>query len=276
MPVKERTRGLLGRIVLNEPTIAPTGGCLETVATLQRSLLMALGRHGGPDGRVDYKAIRVSSDYVAILEGSCRLGGLDLARLHTRAARLAFWINVYNALSIHAAIALELRRSVWEVLNFFGRLAYRIGGATFTLDEIEHGILRGNRPRIIPPWRTFGRGDPRRSLALDVPDPRIHFALNCGARSCPPITVYDASAIDAQLDTAARGFVNDEVGVDTHGRVVCSKIFKWYRVDFQPEGVRAFLLRYLDHGPARDALVAGAVSCQTFKRYSWALHHRRL
>jgi hypothetical protein len=266
----------VGRIVLNERGGEPDDGPEETAEALQRCLLRALGRHAGPDGRVDYTEIRASVDFAGVLEASRRLAGVDLARLDTRAARLAFWINVYNALAIHAAIALGLRRSVWEVLNFFGRLAYRIGGATFTLDEIEHGVLRGNRPRVIPPWRAFGRRDPRRSLAFDGPDPRIHFALTCGARSCPPVGVYHASGIDAQLDAATRGFVNDEVTVDERGRIVCSKIFKWYAADFEPEGVRAFLLRYVDQGPARNALVAGAVPCRRFTPYSWALHHRRL
>ena len=61
---------------------------------------------------------------------------------------------------------------------------------------------------------------------------RIHFALNCGARSCPPIRVYDAAKLDRQLDTAAKSFVSQEAEVAEGGVAKVSKIFMWYKGDF--------------------------------------------
>ena len=67
------------------------------------------------------------------------------------------------------------------------KYAYNVGGLLFTLDEIEHGVLRCNRGHPKDQKPLFSDEEPRISLALGSLDPRIHFALNCGATSCPPI-----------------------------------------------------------------------------------------
>ena len=137
-------------------------------------------------------------------------------------------------------------------------------------------MLRGNRRRALPPLRPFGARDPRRDLALSPLDPRIHFAINCGARSCPPVDVYRAEAIDAQLDLATRSFVNAEVMLE-NGRLVCSRLFKWYRRDFDAAGgLTAFLLRYLDDGPPRQALADGKTPRVGFRSWDWSLHRPAL
>jgi hypothetical protein len=81
-------------------------------------------------------------------------------------------------------------------------------------------------------------------------DPRIHFALNCASRSCPPIGVYDAERIDAQLDLAAASFVANDVEIDSRAGVVrLSAIFRWYAGDFGGRaGVIAFLKERLPEG----------------------------
>ena len=80
-------------------------------------------------------------------------------------------------------------------------------------------------------------------------DPRIHFALVCGSRSCAPIRFYEADHIDEQLDIAARSFVksSEVIVVPEQGKVFLSQIFRWYKRDFGGRrGVFDFLLRYLD------------------------------
>jgi len=264
------------RILFNDPPPATPGQVSEEIAEeLQDRLLQLLGVYTHPRGRVDYAGLRESDAFREAVECSRRLHHLDLSRLSTRAARLAFWINAYNALTLHAIIALGVRRSVWEVWNFFGRVSYRIGDLTFSADEIEHGLLRGNRRRIIPPLRPFAGHDLRVAFAVTPLDPRIHFAISCGARSCPPVTVYRAGAVDEQLDLATRNFVNQEVTLDAEGRIACSKIFKWYRRDFDSVGgLSEFLLRYLDDGPVRAAVAGGMLPCQAFRPYRWGLQHR--
>lgn len=265
--------GFMSRIVLNDPSSVSSGPVnAETGEELQRRMLRLVGAYATPGGHVDYARLRASGDFGEVVECSRQLQRLDLELLRERSARLAFWINIYNALILHGVIALGVRRTVWEVWNFFGRVSYRIGGFTFSPDEIEHGILRGNRRRIIPPLRPFRRHDRRLGLAISPPDPRIHFAISCGARSCPPVGVYRAAAIDQQLDLAARNFVNQEIVLDAHGRIACSKIFKWYRNDFDSVGgLQNFLLRYLDDGPVREAVTRGAPPCRTFRPYRWGL-----
>ena len=70
---------------------------------------------------------------------------------------------------------------------------YIIGGHSFALNEIENGVLRSNRKAIGAVTKPFSRSDPRLKIALPAPEPKIHFALVCGAKSCPPIKTYSAS-----------------------------------------------------------------------------------
>lgn len=270
----------MSRRVLNENTPPASLAGAEAGEVLARAMLRAVGAHLDVHGRLDYAAMRGSAEFAAAETAAAALAGVDTARLAARAERLAFWINVYNALALHGIVALAVRGSVWRVWNFFGRVSYRVGGHVLSLDEIEHGILRGNRRRAWPPWPPFRPGDPRRALAVDPIDPRIHFALNCGAASCPPVGVYRAATIDADLDLAARNFLNQETTLDASGRVTCSRILKWYGADFgTPVALGQFLTSHLDDGPVRQAVGANArgagnaVPCQAYRSYSWALPH---
>src|SRR5256885_7071274 len=246
----------MARRVLNEPALASVVEPGAVAERLQRAMLAALGAHTDDRGRVRYTRLAVSEHFAAAEAAARALGGARLEALAARGARLAFWINVYNALVLHGIVRLGVRASVRRVWNFFGRVSYRVGGHVVSLDDIEHGVLRDNRRRPWPPLRPFGAGDPRRALAVRPPDPRFHFAITCGAASCPPVRVYRGDAIDTQLDLATRNFVNHE-GVLAGERLACSRIFKWYGADFEAAGGLAdFLLRHLDDGPARRALAA--------------------
>lgn len=64
-------------------------------------------------------------------------------------------------------------------------------------------------------------------------DPRIHFALNCGARSCPPIRAYDPSSLDAQLESAVEAYLATETSLDhDRRRVSLPRLMRIYRADF--------------------------------------------
>jgi hypothetical protein len=260
------------RVVVNEP-VRPGGGP-ATGEELIALTLRAIGAHTRDDGRLDYAALRASGAWAAATERAARLGSVPVDALVRPAERLAFWLNVYNALVLHGVVALGLRRSVWETWNFFGRVSVRAGPHVLSLDDIEHGILRGNRRRRLPPWPPFWPGDPRRALACDPVDPRLHAAINCGALACPLVRVYRADALDRQLDASARSLVNQEVTLGADGRIACTKLFGWYRDDFdRAGGLSEFLVHHLDEGPVKAALAAGAPPCQVFRPYSWALVH---
>ena len=168
---------------------------------------------------VDYAALRASAAYQEFrIMCSPRLRSFEPADLASREERLAFWINLYNVLVMDAVIALAIQRSVGEgrlgLLSFFRRAAYNIGGHRISLEEVEHGILRGNRGNPIIPGRQFASQDPRLGWVIWPSEPRIHFALNCASRSCPPIQVYSADHLEAQLDLAARNFVDSNVKIN--------------------------------------------------------------
>jgi hypothetical protein len=162
-----------------------------------------------------------------------RLRGVDPAAIEGDGARLAFWINLYNALLLHRVCRRPIRGSVLWQLRLFSTVAYRVGGGPYTLNLIEHGVLRRNRR---PPYRLrrpLREGDPRLAAAPTALDPRVHFALNCGARSCPPIHVYEPGAIEEQLELATRAYLRAETAVDpAHGRVTLPRLMRIYRADF--------------------------------------------
>jgi Protein of unknown function, DUF547 len=266
---------LFGRIVLNDGAApaAPAPAPGAAAEALQRGMLAAIGAATRADGRLDYHALRRSPEWQEAARRAGALRTVHLAALEAGPARLAFWINVYNALVFHGVVALGIRRTVWELRGFYRRVSYRIGGVVLSADDVEHGILRGNARRGVLGLRRFGSRDPRRTLVVHPVDPRIHFAITCGARSCPPVGAYRAEALDDQLDLAARNFVNQEVTLDA-GRVACSRILRWYAPDFGgAAGLGAFLVRHLDPGPVRDAVAARTRPCDHYRRYDWALQH---
>jgi hypothetical protein len=227
---------------------------------------------------VDYRRLRDSpayADYWATL--TPQLQGYDPARLATRGERLAFWINLYNALVIDAVINYEVRDSVasqWGGLGFFRRAAYVIGGHRCSLEDMEHGILRANRGNPFFPGPQFAPGDPRLAWAVEPTDSRIHFALNCASRSCPPIGVYSAERIDGQLELAMRSFVDADVVIDPErGEIQLSRIFSWYGDDFGgPAGVVALLRRTLPADERRAWLVQAQRGRLAYRDYDWRLN----
>ncbi|NIO05927.1 MAG: DUF547 domain-containing protein [Proteobacteria bacterium] len=200
-------------------------------------------------GRVDYESMRRSSEYQEYKGTAAQLKHFDLRQLVTREQRLAFWINLYNVLVVHGIAELGITASVREVSGFFRNLSYQIGEFNFSPDDIEHGILRANSRPPYGLFSLFMRGDRRRRFSLSEVDPRIHFALVCGSRSCAPIRFYDADHIDEQLNLAAKNFVNSSevIILPEKHTIFLSQIFRWYRGDFGGKsGVFRFLLSYLN------------------------------
>jgi hypothetical protein len=189
---------------------------------------------------------------------SARAGGRDLpglaaalratstASLAPDAARAAFWINLYNALLRHALARYGVGGSLrWHPWIFFVA-AYEVGGRRYTLHTIEHGLLRGNRPVSPLPGRPLRARDPRLDAAPSGFDPRVHFALHCGARSCPPVRAYAADTLDAQLAAATRSYVAQETSVDwAAGVITLPRLCRMYLDDFG--GVDGVLDLVRDH-----------------------------
>jgi hypothetical protein len=228
-------------------------------------------------GRVAYERIKESEEYQAHLQLSNNLKAMDLGLLARREERIAFWINLYNVIVIHGVIALGVRDSVKEVWNFFRGIYYQFGDYDFTPDDIEHGILRGNRRPPYSLFRRFGSNDPRLKYIVAPLDPRIHFTLVCGSASCPFIDVYTPDNLEWELDTAARSFINSSsVALDRgQNKISLSSIFKWYGGDFgagQAERLR-FIAGFLDKAEDRAFIEEHAAHLQvTYQPYDWRLN----
>lgn len=234
-----------------------------------------------PDGNhVDYYGLRKSDVYQQYRRQlTPKLRAIDLDDLGERKQANAFWINLYNALVIDGVIQAHVHTSVTEgflgIVRFFNRSAYNVGGLRFSLEDIEHGILRANRGSVFAPGAHFPSDDPRNKYTMPDIDARLHFALNCASQSCPPIAVYSASELDQQLELATRNYLDHEVRLDTKkNRLWVSRIFKWYRSDFGgKEGVVSFLLEHLPKDERSAWLDAHRHTGNLYYLpYNWALN----
>ena len=199
-------------------------------------------------GTVDYDAIRDSEEYLAYGKLKARLRDFDLGMLRDESEIKAFWINLYNTIVVDGIIALGINSSVKEVTGFFKKVSYVIGGQKFSPDDIEHGILRANARHPVYFLRQFGAGDPRKKFTVSDVDPRIHFALVCGARSCAPIQFYTPERIHDELEMASLNFVNSSevIVIPEETKINISQIFKWYKADFGGRsGVLNFIEKYI-------------------------------
>jgi mannosylglycerate hydrolase MGH1-like protein/uncharacterized protein DUF547 len=241
---------------LNEMKVlnAAGDGGISSSNSVASELMVAMGHlknrfYDLHRGRVDYEGMKRSVDYRLYQSLAVGLQSFDLNNLFSDEAKLAFWINIYNAMVIHGIVELGIKTSVKEIPNFFKKIGYRISDFPFSPEAIEHGILRANAHPPFEILPVFRRNDPRLDLSLKTMDPRIHFALVCGSRSCAPIRFYDAEKIDEQLHMAAMNFVNSSevIVLPEKNKIFLSQIFDWYEKDFEgKEGIRRFLLRYLD------------------------------
>lgn len=218
------------------------------------------------DGLVDYAALRQSftDDLDQFLDAVDRFGPAAApSAFPTEADRLAFHLNAYNAVMLRRWIdagagadagASDTDRSVnrlWFVID-----QWRVDGKWISLDALEQRIIR-------PVFR----------------EPRVHFALVCGAAGCPPLLEepFSGPHLDEQLDTLGRRWLRarDALAVANDGAVELSPIFDWYRADFEPlGGLGGVLDRYLDEDdPRRDgALAAVRAGRVRFPAYDWAIN----
>ncbi|KAK7477199.1 hypothetical protein BaRGS_00031584 [Batillaria attramentaria] len=261
----------------NKPAPAP-----DISAKLRKSLLKLKGKYMSTDGKgVDYKSLKKSNEFAEYEKETGELKSVELEKL-TELQRKVFFINVYNALTIHGLVEQpELPDSVLKVQHFFKTIAYDIGGFTFTLDDIEHGILRGNKshPASIKPL--LDANDPRLKFAMQSCDPRLHFALVCGAKGCPAISVYTEDNLDKALNDATRAFCQSEVSMHTEvDEIRMSRIFQWYRQDFgeTDTDVIRWVMQYLSQDQQDRASILllklekfGQVSIN-YNEYDWSLN----
>jgi hypothetical protein len=146
--------------------------------------------------------------------------------------RLTFFINVYNAFT-HNALT-KNPEQYKDRSKFFKSEQFVIAGNKVNLDIIEHGFLR----RSAVKWSLglFGKLFPpklERTFRVDDVNWRIHFALNCGAKSCPPVVVYKLKTIDEQLEKSAKSYFIKNSSYDKKSNILkVPSLMSWFRGDF--------------------------------------------
>ncbi len=208
------------------------------------------------DGRVDYRGLKQAEEKLdRYLEHLARSN----PQTGSRAAQMALYINAYNACTLKLILDhFENGRPVGSIKDIGGFFTKpwdirfcRVGGEALTLDEIEHGILRP-----------------------DFKDPRVHFAVNCASRSCPPLLSepYREATLERQLEGGTAAFINDPESNYLEGdRLHVSRIFKWFAEDF-PQGVVPFFLRYARGDLAKRLRAHGDSISVRYLDYDWSLN----
>jgi len=222
-------RGMTLAVALAAPVLADgeaAPGYLRIYAELLIEYTAAVDSEVGI--RVDYAGLGTEPRWKALREA---LAAEAPPRPGSRPEKLAFWINAYNILAIDLVVRHYPVESIRDIGSFFRsvwkREAGRIGGRGYSLDEIEHDILR------------------------PMKEARIHGAIVCASVSCPNLAriPYSARGLEAELDASVRAWLaRPEKGVAldrARNRVRVSRIFKWFSRDFGGRrGVLDFVRRY--------------------------------
>lgn len=207
------------------------------------SLDSLLQKHVSEAGSVNYKGLKSDK---ALLDAYCGLLSANpVQESWSKEEKMAYWINAYNAFTLKLIVDNYPTKTI---MNFDGGKTWdvrriKLGDKKYSLNNIENDILR-------PQFK----------------DARIHFALNCAAKSCPPLWnhAYTAANLETTLDVRTRAFVNDgKYNTITANRAQVSKIFDWYGADFG--NLKKFLNQYSKTPLKPTATV-------TFNEYNWDLN----
>ena len=228
-------------------------------------------------GEKDYPYVELSkelihtaqrkADYSAIREKLATVSVEELAEeLDNDQAKKAFWINVYNGFVQHI---LTNNPELFEDRGaFFGEPRVTIAGQELSFDDIEHGIIRGSRVKwLLGLIKDPFAGKYERTFRVDKTDGRIHFALNCGAKSCPYVAIYDARLMDEQLDEIASQYLNRSSDYKPdENKVYVTSLFSWFRGDFGGKnGIKDdFLKKY-------EVIPEEADPDLEYQEYDWTL-----
>jgi len=214
-------------------------------------------------------ATRYDTDYSAMLDSLEKVMPDVLAKeLDDDDAKKAFWINVYNS---YIQIILTKNPEKFEESRsqFFQEPQFIIAGQELSFEDVEHGIIRRSKARlglgIFPKWFP---GKFERQMRTKKVDPRVHFALNCGAKSCPPVAAFDYRRVEEQLKIMSINHLKKHSRYDeATNTVYVPKLLQWFSGDFglSKRKKRKFLIK---HG----AIPEGTKPDIKFDVYDWTLY----
>jgi len=252
MMIKRITSVFLFSIYMSFGAIVPQL-LASTVTVVDNTVYAELLKKYVQDGKVDYAGFKVEEpkldQYLKILEN------VDPEKLSPK-EQFAFYVNAYNAWTIKLILSgypgvTSIKDLGTLIESPWKKKIVRINGEIMSLDYVEHEILR---PRY--------------------KDPRVHFAINCAAKSCPPLRPepYSGNILDRQLDDSTRSFVNDPKSYRLEGNnLYVSRIFKWFSEDFN-EDIFGFFLKYTS-GNLKKELEAKSNRIKVkYLPYDWSLN----
>ena len=216
-----------------------------------------LVRGGDGNNRLAYGRV-TAPDRKALVRYLDALSMVPISR-YKRDEQLAYWINLYNALTVKVIVdhyPVESIRDIdispgWFSFGPWDKKLIKVENESLSLNDIEHRILR-------PIWR----------------DARIHYAVNCASLGCPNLapTAYNAETMEGSLTEAARRYINHPRGVSIEGgRLYVSTIYEWFVEDFggNEKGVLDHIRRYANPKLAKRLAEFAAIHGY---RYDWALN----
>lgn len=202
-----------------------------------------LSKHVSESGEVNYKSFKKDSvklkDYISYLSKNMPSDSAS------KNEKLAYWINLYNVLTVDLIVRHYPIKSIKDIKNPWKQRLWKTANLNYNLDEIEHDILR------------------------KMNEPRIHFAIVCASISCPKLQnkAFKANTLEAQLTKATKAFLADNTKNEiTKNQLKLSKIFKWFSKDFETNGnVIDFINLYTSTTISEDAKI-------NYKNYNWNLN----
>ncbi|WP_417590244.1 DUF547 domain-containing protein [Owenweeksia hongkongensis] len=185
-------------------------------------------------------------------------------QIDTQEEKLAFWINTYNGL-----IQYELTKNPAQFDDrgdFFGDENVTVLGEKVSFDNLEHGVMRRNTSKYSKGYfsNPFS-GDWYKQYQFEKIDWRIHFALNCGAASCPPVRIYDDKTVYQQLNASSKQYLDSQVKYDKEEEeVYAPKLMDWFSGDFGGSDGALKILKKNGYIPSTDVDLE-------FNDYDWTL-----
>ncbi|KAJ9669917.1 hypothetical protein PVL29_026467 [Vitis rotundifolia] len=209
----------------------------------------------------------------------CRLEEVDLRKMKHE-EKIAFWINIHNALVMHAFLAYGIPQTNVKRVFLLLKAAYNVGGQTISADTIQNSILgcRISRPgqwlRLLLSSKTkFKTGDERQVYAIEHPEPLLHFALCSGSHSDPAVRVYTPKRVLQELESAKEEYIRATFGVRKDHKILLPKVVESFAKDsgLCPAGVMEMIQQSLP-----ESLRKSIKKCQagkSRKNIEWIPHN---
>ncbi|XP_040376169.1 uncharacterized protein LOC102707005 [Oryza brachyantha] len=148
--------------------------------------------------------------------------------------RLAFWINLYNALIMHAYLAYGVPRNDIKLFSLMQKACYTVGGQSFSAAEIEFVILKTKTPvhrpqlSLMLALNKFKITEEHKKYAIDGTEPLVLFGLSCGMFSSPAVRIFSAANVRQELQESLRDYVQASIGISDRGKLLIPKLLQSY------------------------------------------------